>query len=118
MFIVFLGSILLWGRNCAVDKALRNGPLTVGHRDAVSLILSEKDRGGGVPGYAGTAKTAMLNCAFLEKRGYTVMDLAPSASAARTLEAEAGSMLGLLNNPFSGRARGGSRGGGPQGHSA
>ena len=43
-------------------------------------------------GYAGTGKTTMLNRAraLLEKRGYTVKGLAPSASAARTLAAEAG----------------------------
>ena len=31
----YFGWILPWGRNCAVDKAFRNDPLTVGHRDAV-----------------------------------------------------------------------------------
>ena len=76
----------------AVDKALRKGPLTGGQRDAVKLILSEYDRTVGVQGYAGTGKTTMLNRAraLLEKRGYEVKGLAPSASAARTLEAEAG----------------------------
>ena len=76
----------------AVDKALRNGPLTTGQRDAVKLILAEKDRVVGVQGYAGTGKTTMLDRAraLLEKRGYEVRGLAPSASAARTLEAEAG----------------------------
>ena len=76
----------------AVDKALRKGPLTQGQRDAVKLILSEKDRVIGVQGYAGTGKTTMLNRAraLLEKRGYAVKGLAPSASAARTLEMEAG----------------------------
>ena len=79
-------------RRRAVDKALRNGPLTAGQKDAVKLILSEKDRTVGVQGYAGTGKTAMLNRAraLLEKRGFEVAGLAPSASAARTLENEAG----------------------------
>ena len=31
------GWILPWGRNCAVDKAFRNDPLTVGRRPAHSL---------------------------------------------------------------------------------
>ncbi len=76
----------------AVDKSLRNGPLTTGQRDAVRLILAEKDRVVGVQGYAGTGKTAMLRRAraLFEKRGYEVRGLAPSASAARTLESEAG----------------------------
>ena len=75
-----------------VDKALRNGPLTHGQKEAVKLILASDDRTVGVQGYAGTGKTTMLNRAraLLEKRGYEVRGLAPSASAARTLEAEAG----------------------------
>ena len=79
-------------RGRAVDKALRNGPLTRGQREAVKLILSSNDRVVGVQGYAGTGKTTMLNRtrALFEKRGYEVRGLAPSASAARTLAAEAG----------------------------
>ena len=79
-------------RGRAVDKALRNGPLTQGQKEAVKLILSEKDRVVGVQGFAGTGKTTMLNRAraLLEKRGFEVRGLAPSASAARTLDAEAG----------------------------
>ena len=47
----------------------------------------EGDRVVGVQGYAGSGKTTMLNRAraLLEKRGYEVRGLAPSASAARTL---------------------------------
>ena len=52
------GAAPLRGR--AVDKALRNGPLTAGQKEAVKLILSEKDRVVGVQGYAGTGKTTML----------------------------------------------------------
>ena len=76
----------------AVDKALRNGPLTHGQKAAAKLILAAEDRTVGVQGYAGTGKTTMLNRAraLLEKKGYTVCGLAPSASAARTLAAEAG----------------------------
>ena len=37
-------------RGRAVDKALRNGPLTAGQKEAVKLILSEKDRVVGVQG--------------------------------------------------------------------
>ena len=76
----------------AVDKALRNGPLTHGQKEAVKLILSSGDRTVGVQGYAGSGKTTMLRRArtLLEKKGYEVRGLAPSASAARTLEGEAG----------------------------
>ena len=74
-----------------VHKLLRNGPLTEGQKAAVKLILSEKDRVVGVQGYAGTGKTRMLNRAraLLEKKGYELKGLAPSASAAQTLAAEA-----------------------------
>ena len=73
-----------------MDKAFRNDPLTVGQRDDGRPILSEYDRVGADQGYAGTGKTAMLNRALLEKRGFGAKGLALSASAARTLEAEAG----------------------------
>ena len=74
-----------------VNKLLRNGPLTEGQKAAVKLILSEKDRVVGVQGYAGTGKTRMLNRAraLLENQGYELKGLAPSASAAQTLAAEA-----------------------------
>ena len=79
-------------RGRIVDKSLRNGPLTDGQKAAVKLILSEKDRVMGVQGYAGTGKTTMLKRArtLLEKRGFQIRGLAPSASAAQTLAAESG----------------------------
>ena len=40
-------------RGWMVDRHLRNGPLTAGQKQAVRLILSEKDRTIGVQGYAG-----------------------------------------------------------------
>ena len=51
----------------------------------MKLILSMEDRVVGVQGYAGSGKTTMLNRArtLLEKKGYEVRGLAPSASAAR-----------------------------------
>ena len=84
------GAVPMRGR--AVDKALRNGPFTHGQKEAVKLILSANDRTVGVQGYAGTGKTTMLRRAraLMEKKGYEVRGLAPSASAARTLETEAG----------------------------
>ena len=79
-------------RRWMVKPLLHNGRLTEGQRDAVTTILSSKDRVVGVQGYAGTGKTAMLDRArsLAERRGYRMIGLAPSASATATLEAEAG----------------------------
>ena len=79
-------------RGWRVDRHLRKGPLTAGQREAVKLILSEKDRTVGVQGFAGTGKTRMLNRAraLAEKKGWRMAGLAPSASAVRTLAAESG----------------------------
>ena len=76
-------------RGWMVDRHLRKGPLTAGQQQAVKLILSEKDRTVGVQGYAGTGKTRMLNRArtLAEKKGWRMVGLAPSASAAQTLAA-------------------------------
>ena len=79
-------------RGWMVERHLRKGPLTAGQKQAVKLILTEKDRTVGVQGYAGAGKTRMLDRArtLAEKRGWRVAGLAPSASAVRTLEAESG----------------------------
>ena len=79
-------------RGWMVDRHLRKGPLTAGQKQAVKLILSEKDRTVGVQGYAGTGKTRMLDRArtLAEKKGWHMVGLAPSASAVRTLAAESG----------------------------
>lgn len=51
-------------------------------------ILSCNNRFYGIQGYAGTGKTRMLECArqILEHGGHNIVGLAPSASAARSLE--------------------------------
>ena len=79
-------------RGWMVERHLRKGPLTTGQKQAVKLILSEKDRTVGVQGYAGTGKTRMLNRArtLAQKKGWRMVGLAPSASAAQTLAAESG----------------------------
>ena len=79
-------------RGWQVQGHLSRGPLTAGQKDAVKTILSAKDRTVGVQGYAGTGKTTMLNRArvLAEKKGWRMIGLAPSASAAETLAAEAG----------------------------
>ena len=70
-------------RGWMVDRHLRKGPLTDGQKQAVKMILSEKDRTLGVQGFAGTGKTRMLNRArtLAEKKGWRMVGLAPSASA-------------------------------------
>ena len=61
-------------------------------RDRTARSLRVVHYSSAVNSYAGTGKTTMLNRAraLLEKKGYAVRGLAPSASAARTLAAEAG----------------------------
>ena len=78
-------------RSWIVGARLHRGPLTEGQREAVKLILGTKDRVVGVQGYAGTGKTAMLKRvrALADKSGHRMVGLAPSASAAQTLAAEA-----------------------------
>ena len=79
-------------RSWSVTARLHKGPLTEGQKEAVKLILSARDRVVGVQGYAGTGKTTMLNRAraLAERQGYRMEGLAPSASAAGTLNTEAG----------------------------
>ncbi|MDE0253309.1 MAG: relaxase domain-containing protein [Rhodospirillaceae bacterium] len=79
-------------RGWQVQGHLSRGPLTAGQKDAVKLILSGSQRMVGVQGYAGTGKTTMLNRArgLAEKKGWRMIGLAPSASAAGTLATEAG----------------------------
>ena len=79
-------------RGWMVERHLRKGPLTAGQKQAVKLILTEKDRTVGVQGYAGTGKTKMLARArtLAGKKGWRMVGLAPSASAARTLNQESG----------------------------
>ena len=79
-------------RSWSVSARLHKGPLTEGQKEAVKLILSARDRVVGVQGYAGTGKTTMLNRAraLAEMQGYRMEGLAPSASAAGTLNTEAG----------------------------
>ena len=79
-------------RRWAVQEHLHRGPLTAGQKDAVTLILTARDRVIGIQGYAGTGKTTMLNRArtLAERKGWRMAGLAPSASAVQTLAAEAG----------------------------
>ncbi len=79
-------------RGWIAETKLHGGRLNEGQKEAVKVILSSKDRVLGVQGYAGTGKTTMLNRlrTLAESRSYNTTGLAPSASAARTLERESG----------------------------
>ena len=79
-------------RGWVAETKLHRGRLNEGQKAAVKTILAAKDRVVGVQGYAGTGKTTMLKRlrVLAESRGHRVVGLAPSASAARTLEQESG----------------------------
>jgi conjugative relaxase-like TrwC/TraI family protein len=83
----------------ATERHLAETTLTSGQIEAVETILCSHDRVVGVQGYAGSGKTTMLRTAreiaeeegkgFFNKETHFI-GLAPSASAAHTLEQEAG----------------------------
>lgn len=75
-----------------IDNYLQTTDLKPGQQDAVRLILTSKDRITGVQGYAGTGKTYMLQHAKLlaNNAGLQIIGLAPSSSAATTLEKDSG----------------------------
>ena len=79
-------------RRWIAETKLHGGRPNEGQKEAVKMILSSKDRVLGVQGYACTGKTTMVNRlrVLSESRGYRAVGLAPSASAARTLERESG----------------------------
>ncbi len=79
-------------RGWMAETKLHRGRLNEGQKAAVKTILAAKDRVIGVQGYAGTGKTTMLKRlrVLAESRGHRVVGLAPSASAAKTLEQESG----------------------------
>ena len=79
-------------RRWVAETKLHRGRLNEGQKEAVKTILAGKDRVVAVQGYAGTGKTTMLKRlrALGESQGYRTVGLAPSASAAKTLQAESG----------------------------
>ncbi len=79
-------------RRWVAETKLHRGRLNEGQKEAVEMVLASTDRVVGVQGYAGTGKTTMLKRlrVLAGSRGYNAVGLAPSASAARTLETESG----------------------------
>lgn len=72
--------------------AAREHRLATDQTDAATFILTTKDRVIGVQGYAGTGKTHMLRVVreVAERAGFTVRGFAPSATAARVVQQDAG----------------------------
>ena len=79
-------------RRWVAETKLHRGRLNEGQKEAVKTVLASKDRVVAVQGYAGTGKTTMLKRlrALGESRGFRTVGLAPSASAAKTLQAGSG----------------------------
>lgn len=82
-----------------IQENLSNTNLNQGQKEAVALILGTKDRIVGVQGYAGVGKTYMLQHAraLLTREGYRIIGMAPSSSAAKTLENDAGIKSGIMH---------------------
>jgi conjugative relaxase-like TrwC/TraI family protein len=76
----------------ACQEAAREQRLAADQTDAATFILTTRDRVVGVQGYAGTGKTHMLRAVreVAERSGLTVRGFAPSATAARVLQQDAG----------------------------
>jgi hypothetical protein len=75
----------------AATAAQEHG-LATDQAQAATFILTAKDRVVGVQGYAGTGKTHMLRAVreVAERNGFVVRGFAPSATAARVLQQDAG----------------------------
>jgi conjugative relaxase-like TrwC/TraI family protein len=76
----------------ALRRAMDKTTLTSEQREAVSMIMSSRDRFTAVLGRPGTGKTFMLDFTReqLNKKGYELVGMAPNAEAARQLSESAG----------------------------
>ena len=79
-------------RRWVAETKLHRGRLNEGQKEAVKTILASTDRVIAVQGFAGTGKTTMLKRlrVLAASQGYRTIGLAPSASAAKTLQNESG----------------------------
>ena len=75
-----------------INEHIKSTSLKKGQVEAIKVILTTKDRVVGVQGYAGAGKTYMMKQAkeLAGRNGYELIGMAPSASAAKTLEADTG----------------------------
>jgi conjugative relaxase-like TrwC/TraI family protein len=75
-----------------VREYCKDTHLNKGQVDALELILTSNDRMVGVQGYAGVGKTYMMQHlrSLASKAGYELIGMAPSSSAAKNLQDEAG----------------------------
>ena len=74
-----------------VDSA-RDKPLTQSQKSAMTVLLTSNDRYLAIQGYAGVAKTTMLNHAreLIEEKGYHVRGITVASSAAQEMTKKAG----------------------------
>lgn len=75
-----------------VDEHLKNSELSKGQKEAIQLIMTNKDQFLGVQGFAGVGKTTML-CSvkpLIESTGYQLRACAPTHAAVDALKAETG----------------------------
>lgn len=81
------------------EKLLAETSLNMGQKGAAKDILTTKDRVIAIQGYAGVGKTHMLGVArvLAEKQGYRMIGMAPSASAADTLQKDSGIESGTIH---------------------
>lgn len=79
-------------RRRVAETKFHRGRLGEGRKKAVRTVRASKDRVVAVQGYAGTGKTTMLKRlrALGKSRGCRALGRAPSASAAKTLQAGSG----------------------------
>lgn len=73
-------------------SAIEATTLKVGQKGAANHILTSQDRVTGIQGYAGVGKTYMMQKVneIAHKQGFELVGMAPSASAANTLQEDAG----------------------------
>ncbi|MFC1659669.1 MobF family relaxase [Pseudomonadota bacterium] len=82
-----------------INKDIIMSTLNNSQKQSAEFLLTTKDTVVGIQGYAGTGKTYMLSAVkeIAEAKGYKMQGLAPTASAAKTLEESSGIESGTLH---------------------